>query len=263
MPLRERYPGWAVVAGGALGLGAAFVRRLADEGLDVAVCDVDGDGARALAARPAPTRLVPIEVDLARADAAERLVAAVPGEIGLLVFNAARSAIGPWLEQDLASDLAVAELNVLGLLRVLRAVAGPMAARGRGGLLIVGSAAGLHGHARVATYGATKAFVSTLATSLWSELGPRGVDVLAACPGATATPAYLATGSRLPRALAAEPDDVAREALEALGRHGPVRVLGAANRWTDRLLRVLPRAASARATDALTRFVYGGSRPRS
>jgi len=120
----------------------------------------------------------------------------------------------------------------------------------------VGSNAGLNGHALTATYGATKGFIAVLAEALWVELHPRGVDVLAACPGATRTPGYLASGSRLPATMSMSPDNVARESLDALGVHGPVWVVGTANRWTSRVLRWLPRSVGARALGAMMRVVY-------
>ena len=56
--------------------------------------------------------------------------------------------------------------------------AGPMARRGRGGIVIFGSGAGFAGGPNMVAYGATKAFDMVFAEALWTELHDRGVDVL-------------------------------------------------------------------------------------
>jgi short-subunit dehydrogenase len=97
----------------------------------------------------------------------------------------------------------------------------------------------------VATYGATKAFNLVLAEALWSELSDHGIDVIACCAGATATPGYDRV---TPRASAARfgprpqtPSEVAREALAALGRR-PVAITGLGNRLASfAMRRVLSR----------------------
>jgi short-subunit dehydrogenase len=179
---RERYGPWAVVAGAAEGLGAAFTRELARHGLHVALADVDGDAAERLAGAlhaEHGVEALPVTVDLGAADAVERLLAALgPREPGLLVYNAALAYVGPFLAQSPESMLAQVDVNCRGPLRLCRALAPGMVARGRGGIVLLSSMAGISGHALVASYGATKAFNLVLAESLWTELRPHGVDVL-------------------------------------------------------------------------------------
>jgi short-subunit dehydrogenase len=64
-----------------------------------------------------------------------------------------------------------------------------MADRGRGGLVLVGSGAGLIGAPNMVAYGASKAFDMVLAEALWAELHDRGVDVLGLILAVTDTPA--------------------------------------------------------------------------
>ena len=68
-----------------------------------------------------------------------------------------------------------------------------MAARGRGGILLMSSLAGGQGTPIVAAYAASKAFEIVLAEGLWDELRPAGVDVLACRAGPTRTPSYEAS----------------------------------------------------------------------
>jgi short-subunit dehydrogenase len=115
-----------------------------------------------------------------------------------------------------------------------------MAARGRGGLVLVGSMGGTQGAVNFSTYNAGKAFEWILAESLWAELGDVGVDATCVLVGATSSPNYDAfkatldpelcdrTGSDDPLDRArsrlmrpSSPEEVAVAAYDGLGR-GPV-----------------------------------------
>ena len=256
----HRYGKLAVVAGAAEGLGAAFSRALAARGLDLLLCDTQGAEAAALAReleRTHGVRARSIEVDLGAEGAAHRIVEAAIGEtVGLLVYNAARSHIGPWIAQPIADQLRTVDVNVRGLLCLSHALASQMVARKRGGLLFVGSNAGLTGHALTAVYGATKAFGVTLGEALWDELAGSGVDVLVACPGAVRTKGYEATGSKLPASFVLDPAQVAEEALSGLGRLGPVMVVGGGNRVAASVLRLMSRSNSVSLMGRMMRAVY-------
>jgi short-subunit dehydrogenase len=136
-----------------------------------------------------------------------------------------------------------------------------MVERGRGGIVVVSSMAGRQGTPLVATYAATKAFDLVLAESLWAELRPRGVDVLAVMPGTTRTPGFessLPPGATLPRAVRMmEPEHVAREALDALGTR-PSLVAGRWNRVAATFMqRALPRKTAIELMGRSMRALYG------
>lgn len=258
---RIRYGPWALVAGAAEGLGAAFALEAARRGLDLLLVDLQTDklaGVARDAEAACGVRTRCATVDLGALDVWERLQPALDeSEIGLLIYNAARSHVGPFLSQPWEDQRAQLEVNCRGPLRLVHKLAPGMVARGRGGIVLLSSMAGLAGHALVACYGATKAFNLVLAEALWAELRGSGVDALAVCPGPTRTPGYEASHSRLPPGFVMEPAPVAREALDALGR-GPVLVPGASNRATAALLsRALPRGLAATAMSRLMRTIYG------
>jgi short-subunit dehydrogenase len=96
----------------------------------------------------------------------------------------------------------------------------PMVERGHGGIVLVTSGAAWVGGSHLAIYGATKAFDLVLAESLWAELGPLGVDVLAMVLGRTDTPAFRRVLDGREVDGLADPDDVARDMLDHLGE-GP------------------------------------------
>ena len=79
--------------------------------------------------------------------------------------------------------------NCVVPLRLSHHFAGPMKDRGRGGIIIVSSGAGLVGGRNMVAYGASKAFDMVMAEALWAELHASGVDVLGLVLGLTDTPA--------------------------------------------------------------------------
>jgi short-subunit dehydrogenase len=195
-------------------------------------------------------------LDLARPDLADAVGALTAGrDVGLLVYDAAASTIGPFLDRPLAAHLEVLDVNCRGPLVLGHLLGGAMARRGRGGLLLMASLAGGQGNPWLASYAASKAFEIVLAEGLWAELRERGVDVLACRAGATRTPAYEATRPRAAVPLMA-PEAVAEAALAALGR-GPTVVTGGLNRVAAFLFsRLLPRTLAIRAMERATRRLY-------
>ena len=154
-------------------------------------------------------RAAPDLVETARAGAS-------PGrEIGLLVYNAAIGTVSS-VPRDRAGALrhdARRELPRADAASV-HALAPAMAARGRGGIVLMSSMSGNFGSEQLAVYAATKAFDLVLADALWAELRPLGVDVLAVQPGSTRTPGWQSSQPeelRGPGPHVAEPADVVRE----------------------------------------------------
>jgi short-subunit dehydrogenase len=257
---RDRYGPWAVVAGASAGLGEAFARELAARGLNLLLLARRQQALEALAAGLRRDHAVEVRieaVDLARPDLAPVVERAAAGaEIGLLVYNAAHSVIGPFVERDVAEHLRVIDVNCRGPLVLAHLLGGAMARRGRGGVILMTSLAGSQGNPLLSSYAASKAFNLVLAEGLWAELGARGVDVLACRAGATRTPGYAASRPRRSVPLM-EPGAVARQALAALGR-GPSTVAGALNRIAAfAFARLLPRRASIGIMGRATRRLYG------
>lgn len=242
----HRYGPVALVAGASEGIGAAFARQLAAAGLDLVLVARRVEPLFKLAeelraAHGITIRTVPC--DLAEESAADTIVEGCRGlPIGLLVYNAAASSVGRFLDTPLATHLKSVHVNTRGALILTHALGGPMAQRGRGGIVLMSSLTAFQGTPFVAAYGATKAFSLVLAEALWSEFKERGVDVLACCAGATLTPGYeRATPARAGSRLAPQPQDpaeVAREALAALGRQ-PLVITGRGNRIASFVMRRL------------------------
>jgi short-subunit dehydrogenase len=255
-----RYGPWAVVAGASSGLGEAFARQLAARRLNLILFARRADKLTELAAELANQHGIVAEavgLDLGAADLLERARAAVGDRpVGLLVYNAALSLIGPFLAQSLTDKLRILDVNCRGPLILADELGRRMVERGRGGILLMTSLAASRGSPLVATYAASKAFDLVLAEGLWDELGQRGVHVLACRAGATRTPAYEETRPEAGHAPLMEPAEVARQALDALGS-GPSMVPGFLNRVGEFVLgRLLPRRAAIRVLGRATRAMY-------
>lgn len=233
MDFAERYGPWAVIAGASEGTGRSFARQIAARGLN---CILLARRAAPLAALAREIRdetgseCVTASVDLAAGNALEQIIAAVGDrEVGLYVANAGADPNGAlFLDRELHSWTALAQRNVLTTLQCCHRFAGPMRARGRGGLLLVNSGACYGGGSFMSVYAGTKAFELCFAEGLWAELRPHGVDVLSLVLGQTDTPAFrqllAAKGLPVPPNLAS-PDAVATIGLDRLA-HGPVHNCG-------------------------------------
>lgn len=240
---RERYGRWALVAGASEGIGEAFASALAGRGLDVILIARRADKLEATASRLRAAHgveVLALAIDLGAADMAERIAKGVgEREVGLLVYNAAFSRVGGFLETPLADHLQTLDVNCRAPVVLVHRYGAAMRERGRGGIVLMGSMSGLQGSPRLASYAASKAFAQVLGESLWGELRSSGVDALTCVAGATRTPGFEAVASDTPGPVM-EPSAVVEQALAALGRR-PSMIAGLGNRVAAWVLGKLPR----------------------
>jgi 3-oxoacyl-[acyl-carrier protein] reductase len=167
----------AIVTGGASGIGAGIADRLAAEGAEVEVWDLQD--AAGLATR---------KVDVTDW-AAVKAAMADYGTPDVLVASAGIT--GPNLTTwDYPVDdwRAVFELNVHGVFNVLKAAAPPMRAAGYGRIVAIASVAGKEGNPNAPAYSASKAAVIGLTKSLGKELAGSGVTANCVAPAVVETP---------------------------------------------------------------------------
>ena len=247
LPLPSRYGEWAVVAGASEGLGAAFARQLAARGMNVVAVARRGHLLAELAEQLTDEHGVEVRcvvADLADPAFAAELTEAVDGlDVGIVVYNAAYTPMGPFLDIPDEEIAQAINVNVHGPMRAVRALVPAMCAKRRGAVVLMSSLSGMQGTPHISVYAATKAFNTNLAESLWYELRPYGIDVVACCAGAMPTPGYRKNfGKDVPGMLS--PDEAARRTLDGLGR-GPRLVPGLVNRVTAQLTgRLLTRRAA-------------------
>jgi short-subunit dehydrogenase len=263
---KARYGPLALVAGASQGLGAAFAEQIAACGINLVLVARRATLLDSLAGRIKSAYNVDVRtlaLDLAQDDAALKISEALSDvEVGLVVYNAALSVIGPFMDRPLEDHLAEIATNCRTPLSLAYEFGKPMRSRGRGGIILMSSLSALQGSAYISNYTATKAYSMILAEGLWEELRHNGVDVLACSAGAVSTPNYLGSltagkESNGAPSGAMTPEAVARETLAALGREGSF-VPGFTNKVAAFMMRrVLPHGLAVRIMGQVMRRLYG------
>lgn len=262
----EKYGPWALITGASSGLGAEFARQLAAAGLNLALLArrrdrLDELGAKLADEHDIETRSLP--VDLAQRDFMDGLRGQIADlEIGLLVNNAGFGQLGPFLDDDLETDLRMLDVNCRAPLILTHELGNAMRARGRGGIVMLASIGGLMPNPYFTHYAATKAWDLFMGEGLYEELAKEGIDVVSLCPGPTRTAFFDVANvdeNKLPvpiRQLIMDADDVVAAALSGLGRRSVV-VPG----WSNKLMvngsRLMPRVLNARLVGRVMKMAGG------
>jgi short-subunit dehydrogenase len=167
-------------------------------------------------------------------------VAACPPEVAGLVNDAGFGTAGPFADQDRAREREMIRLNVEAVVDLTHAL---LPRLGRGAFLLnVASTAGFQPVPLLATYAATKAFVLSFTEALADELAPRGVRVVALCPGVTRT-GFQRVANVQEAGSVATADEVAAFALRSLDANRRVAIHGARNAAMIHSQRLAPRRA--------------------
>ncbi|GAB3355136.1 SDR family oxidoreductase [Modestobacter lapidis] len=174
----------AVVTGASSGIGAATATRLAAEGFDVVLAARRLDRLTALAERIGGRA---VQLDVTDAASVAAFTAGLD-RVDVLVNNAGGAFdAAPVAEADLDSWQRTYDVNVLGTVRLTKALLPALRASGAGDLLFVGSTAGLISYEGGASYTAAKHGVHTLAETLRLELVGEPVRVIEIAPGMVRT----------------------------------------------------------------------------
>jgi short-subunit dehydrogenase len=252
--------GTALVTGASSGIGLSLARLLAHDGYDVVLVARSGDTLARLAGEFRTTHNVSVwthTADLTHPDAASALLDRLEHEgmtIDVLVNNAGFGLRGAFAELPLDRQLQMIALNVTALTLLARRLLPGMCARGRGGILNVGSTAGFQPGPFMAVYYATKAYVDSFSEALAEELTGSPVRVTCLAPGPTATrfaTTALATDAGLFEGETMDADEVARAGYEGWKRGEALVVPGRRNRLRAFAVRLLPRATVRKAARRL------------
>jgi 3-oxoacyl-[acyl-carrier protein] reductase len=218
-----------LVTGAASGFGTGIAETFAREGAKVAVVDINGEGAKAVASRIGEAAL-PIACDVASGAAVKAAVQATLdafGRLDVVINNAGVSHRNrPMLEVDEAEFDRVFAVNVKSIFHMAHAAIPVMRAQGGGVIINVGSTAGLRPRPGLTWYNGSKAAANLLSKSMAVELAPDRIRVCGIAPviGETAlletfmgvpdTPEnrakFLAT---IPLGRMSQPRDIANAAL--------------------------------------------------
>jgi 2-hydroxycyclohexanecarboxyl-CoA dehydrogenase len=182
----------ALVTGAARGIGRGVAEALARDGARVVVVDID-DSALANAATELAgegLRVFAYTADVSDPDSLADLFARVSdrhGDVQILVNNAGRIVIKPFLEQTSDDWSSVMDTNLTSVFHTCQLAIPGMIAAGGGSIVNVSSLAASHVTVLHAGYAASKAGIVALTRELAYEFGPAGVRVNAIAPGAIAT----------------------------------------------------------------------------
>src|SRR5258708_17362233 len=179
----------ALITGASVGIGEQFARQLSERDHDVVLVARDAARLDALAKEIEGRKGARAEVLVADLTDEAQLAAveARARQVDLLVNNAGFGTFGPFHSLDIETELREINLNVIALVRLTHAAASAMVERGRGGILNVSSLAGFQPGPSNATYGPTKAFVTSFTEAVHEELKGTGASVTVLCPGFTHT----------------------------------------------------------------------------
>ena len=261
---RDRYGPWALIIGGAEGLGEAMAESLAQYQLHLCLVDRQGTKLKALADRLQRRHGIAvktIEADLVDPSAPEAVREQLSDvTIGLVVYIAAVVPIGPFVDRPVHEHLAALAVNCRAPVTLLHDLLPAMVDRGRGGVIVFSSMAGFQGSAHISTYAASKAFLLALAEGLAAELTPRGLDVVVSCPGATRTPAFVRSEPAVLPQPVMSPAAVVDETLRALRRRTVV-VPGLLNRMARVFMSIVGRGRAVKIFSRATQRMYPASKP--
>jgi NAD(P)-dependent dehydrogenase (short-subunit alcohol dehydrogenase family) len=182
----------AVVTGSARGIGKAIVIALAQEGVNVVVCDILTDTLQAVVeeAEGQGVKAVAYKLDVTKLDEAYKVAQSVMDEYGridILVNNAASLHPKSFWQCERADWEVDIGVGLYGTLNCCRAVIPHMMSQKSGRIVNMSSGAGRTGFTKQTAYVAAKSGIIGVTKSLAQEFAPYGIVVNAVAPGLVLT----------------------------------------------------------------------------
>jgi 2-hydroxycyclohexanecarboxyl-CoA dehydrogenase len=178
----------ALVTGGASGIGAAIARRLAAEGADVTIGDLNLEGATEVAGEISG---LSIQLDVTDLGSAQAAVDSAGPPIDILVNNAGTDEFGFFLQTTPEQWKKVVDVNLYGVLNCTHAALPGMQEAGYGRIVNIASEAGRVGSKGSAVYSAAKAGVIGFTKVMAREGARFGITANAIAPGPIETPLLM------------------------------------------------------------------------
>ena len=176
----------AIVTGGARGIGQAIALRLAKEGAEIAICDVQHSKETVAHIEELGRAVLALKVDITQksqvAEAVEAIMAKW-GRIDILVNNAGITRDGLLLRMKESEWDAVLDVNLKGAFLFSQAALRPMLKQRQGRIISIASVVGLMGNPGQTNYAASKAGLIGFSKSLAREVASRNVTVNCVAPG--------------------------------------------------------------------------------
>lgn len=246
--------GTVLVTGASAGIGREFAAQLAPRaGTLILLARRAGrleELRTMLLAKHPQVRVLTLPVDLSDETDVERVLAEAADQAGAVDVLVNNAGVGDQALADQAEWARVRNVlrtNVLAVAQLTTALVPAMVERGRGGVLNVGSGAGLTVMPASAAYSASKHFIDGFSEALRADLAGTGVVVTQVCPGPVDSEFDQLAGSAggmtggPPQFLRISAAQCAREALAGFDRGVPLVFPGRAYRMAMRALPLLPR----------------------
>lgn len=226
-----------LITGASSGIGEAFARRLAEEKHNLFLVARSEAKLRELCEQLSEQYKITanyLATDLSETGS-DKAVFAESERLGIevdqLINNAGFGSMGDFAKLELDRELEMIGLNIRALVALTHRYLAGMRERKRGTIINVSSAAGFQPVPFMATYAATKAFVTSFSEAVAEENRPYGIQVLALCPGPTETKFFEAASMDGPVSLKGTQsvDEVVDTAMRAIGSGRSKIVSG----WTN------------------------------
>ncbi len=243
-----------LITGASIGIGEGFARRLAAEGHDLVLVARSEKTLHELCDElmlKHGTMAHYVAIDLTEPDSDARLFAETEKhgfEVDWLINNAGFGSYGDFAKLDLDHEKGMIDLNIRVLIALTSRYLAGMRERKSGQIINVSSAAGFQPIPFMATYAATKAFVTSFSEALAAENSPYGIKVLALCPGSTKT--NFQAAAKMDRVIQVKGQQTVEEVIDTAMRSvksGRTRVVsGFTNDIVSRIVNFVPNALITR-----------------
>ena len=227
-----------LITGASGGIGEAFARRLARDGHNLVLVARSEDKLRSICDELQTNHNISARftaVDLTEPDADKSVFESTEEqgiEVDWLINNAGFGSMGDFYTLPIDRELGMIDLNIRCLVALTHRYLHGMRERKGGTIINVSSAAGFQPIPFMATYAATKAFVTSFSEAIAEENRPYGIQVLALCPGSTETNFHAAAG--MDRAMSFKGqetvEDVVETAIRAVGT-GRAKIVSGWTNW--------------------------------
>jgi short-subunit dehydrogenase len=245
---------YTLITGASSGIGEAFARRLASEKHNLVLVARSAEKLKELADELAAKHHVDCRyfaIDLLELEGIVQLFDETERnglEIDWLINNAGFGSSGDFANLDLERELEIIDLNISALVALTHRYLQSMRGRKSGTIINVSSAAGFQPIPFMATYAASKAFVSSFTEAIAEENRPFGIKILALCPGSTKTNFFAASNIERPIQVKGQQtvEDVVDTAMKALAGNKTKVVSGWANYIGSIAGTLVPNSISSR-----------------
>jgi short-subunit dehydrogenase len=213
----------ALVTGASSGIGLELARQFAEHGFDLVIV-AENDAIRSAASELEAygQSVVPLQIDLASDTGVDELytrLEALDRQVDAVAINAGVGVGGAFVDNDLAAEINLINLNVTSVVRLAKRTLQDMVARNAGRVLFTASIAAEAPGPFHAVYAASKAFVLSFAEAVRNELKDTNITITALQPGATDTNFFARAGmedTKVAVGPKSDPRDVAKEGFDAL-----------------------------------------------